>query len=87
MKKDDVKVTVDQGDVTIEGDASRERKTRPRSTIASRVSTARSPAASRFRRIRNADGIRCESKDGVLIVHIPKTKPEAASKPKQIKVD
>jgi HSP20 family protein len=34
----------------------------------------------------NAEGIRCENKDGVLTVHIPKTQVEKA-KPKQIKVD
>lgn len=49
VKKEDVKVTVDQGVITIEGERRQEETTRRRSTIASRASTVRSRVALRFR--------------------------------------
>jgi len=35
----------------------------------------------------NVEGIRCDNKDGVLTVHIPKTVPAEKHKAKQIKVE
>jgi HSP20 family protein len=87
VKKDDVKVTVDQGVITIEGERKQEQE--DKSEKYHRIERFHGTFARSFSLPENAttDGIRCESKDGILVVHIPKTKPEAAAKPKQIKVE
>jgi len=85
VKKEDVKVTVDSGMITIKGDRKQERndKTEKYHRVESFYGT--------FERSFtlpdniNADSIHCESKDGVLTVHIPKTEPQNAQ-PKQISV-
>jgi len=86
VKKDDVKVTVDRGVITIEGERRQEKeeKTEKQHRV-ERVygSFARSfllPDAV------NVEAIRCESKDGVLTVHVPKIAVEKP-KSKQIKVE
>ena len=86
VKKEDVKVTVDSGMITIEGERKqqKEEKTekfhRVESTYGSFTRSFSLPENS------NVEGIRCEDKDGVLTVHIPKTQTEKA-KAKQIKVE
>ena len=86
VKKDDVKVTVDRGVITIEGERRQEKEEKgEKRHRVERVygSFARSfllPDAI------NVDAIRCESRDGVLTVHVPKTAIEKP-KSKQIKVE
>jgi len=86
VKKEDVKVTVDQGMITIEGE--RRQQKEDKTEKYHRVETFQGNFSRSFSLPENvnADAIRCESKDGVLIVHIPKVE-VAAPKAKQIKVD
>ncbi|MEP7242099.1 MAG: Hsp20/alpha crystallin family protein [Gammaproteobacteria bacterium] len=86
VKKEDVKVTVDRGMLTIEGERKQEREDKTEKYH--RVESYRGSFSRSFSLPENidADAIRCESKDGVLVVHIPKTQP-AAAKSKQIKVE
>jgi HSP20 family protein len=86
VKKEDVKVTVDQGAITIEGERKQEKEDKTEKYH--RIESFRGSFSRTFSLPENADtdGIRCESKDGVLIVHIPKVKVETA-KAKQIKVE
>jgi HSP20 family protein len=86
VKKEDVKVTVDQGMITIEGERKQEKEDKTEKYH--RVESFHGTFSRSFSLPENAstDGIRCESKDGVLVVHIPKTKAEAP-KAKQIKVE
>jgi HSP20 family protein len=85
VKKEDVKVTVDGGMITIEGE--RKHKMEEKNEKYHRVesfygSFARSLALPDDV---NVDAIRCEDKEGVLTVHLPKTETEK-HKPKQITV-
>jgi HSP20 family protein len=86
VKKEDVKVTIDRDLITIEGERKQEKEDKTEKYH--RVESFHGTFSRTFSLPENAssDGIRCESKDGVLTVHIPKTKPEAA-KAKQIKVE
>jgi HSP20 family protein len=86
VKKEDVKVTVDGGMITIEGERKQQKEDkdekfhRVESFYGSFTRSFSLPENA------NADAIRCEDKDGVLTVHIPK---KAMEKPKakQIKVE
>lgn len=86
VKKEDVKVTVDQGMITIEGERKQEKEDKTEKYH--RVESFHGTFSRSFSLPENAsaDGIRCESKDGVLVVHIPKAKVEVP-KAKQIKVE
>jgi HSP20 family protein len=86
VKKEDVKVTVDQGMITIEGERKQDREDKTEKYH--RVESFHGTFSRSFSLPENVstEGIRCESKDGVLVVHIPKTKVEAP-KAKQIKVE
>jgi len=86
VKKEDVKVTVDQGMLTIEGERRQEREDKTEKYH--RVESFHGSFSRSFSLPENiyADAIRCESKDGVLVVHIPKVQ-AAAPKSKQIKVE
>jgi HSP20 family protein len=86
VKKDDVKVTVDQGMITIEGERKQEKEDKTEKYH--RIESFRGTFSRSFSlpENANADGIRCESKDGILVVHIPKVKVEPP-KAKQIKVE
>lgn len=77
MKKEDVKVTVDQGMITIEGERKQEKEDKTEKYH--RIESFHGSFSRSFSLPENVnvDGIRCESKDGVLVVHIPKTKAEA----------
>jgi HSP20 family protein len=85
VKKEDVKVTVDQGMITIEGERKQEKEDKTEKYH--RVESFQGSFTRSFSlpENANADAIRCESKDGVLTVHIPKTEPPK-SKAKQIPV-
>lgn len=86
VKKEDVKVTLDQGMLTIEGERKQEKEDKTEKYH--RVESFRGTFSRSFSLPENAspEGIRCESKDGVLTVHIPKVKVEAP-KARQIKVE
>ncbi|SRR5581483_8063861 len=85
VKKEDVKVTVDAGMITISGE--RKQETQSKSEKYHRVESFYGSFERSFSLPENvnSEAIRCESKDGVLTVHIPKVEPQK-SKPKQINV-
>ena len=85
VKKEDVKVTVDRGMITIKGERKQEKE--DKSEKYHRVESFYGAFERSFGLPENAnpDAITCDSKDGVLTVHIPKTQPQQ-SKPKQISV-
>jgi HSP20 family protein len=85
VKKEDVKVTVDQGMITIEGERKHEKDDKTEKYH--RVESFHGTFTRSFSlpENTNADAIRCESKDGVLTVHIPKAQ-TAKPKVKQIPV-
>ena len=85
VKKEDVKVTADGGMITIEGERKQHKEEK-----SEKFHHAESFYGSFSRSFAlpddvNADAIRCEDKDGVLTVHMPKTETHKA-KPKQITV-
>jgi HSP20 family protein len=85
VKKEDVQVTVDQGIITIKGERKQQKEEK----------------TEKFHRVENfygsfersfslpdsvnTDAIRCESKDGILTVHIPKTETQK-QEPKKIAI-
>jgi len=85
VKKEDVRVTFDDGMITISGERKQqeeqknERMHRVESFYGSFSRSFSVPDAI------DVDAIRAESKDGVLTVHVPKTQTEA-KQPTQIKV-
>jgi len=85
VKKEDVKVTVDGGMITIEGE--RKQRKEEKSEKFHRVESVTGNFTRSFTLPDNVDekNIRCESQDGVLTVHIPKTEIEKR-KPIEIKV-
>jgi HSP20 family protein len=86
VKKDDVKVTVDDGMITIQGE--RKQQKEETSEKFHRVESFHGNFVRSFTLPDNVDvaAIRCEDKDGVLTVRLPKT---ARDKPRarQIKVE
>jgi HSP20 family protein len=86
VKKEDVKVTIDQGVITIEGERRQEKEDKTEKYH--RVESFHGTFSRSFSLPENAstDDIRCESKDGVLTVRIPKVKAKAPEA-KQIKVE
>lgn len=84
VSKDNVKVTVQHGTITIEGE--RKQRTEEKTEKLHRVESFRGSFQRSFVLPENinADAIRCESKDGVLTVHIPKTE---KAQPKQIQIE
>jgi HSP20 family protein len=85
VKKEDVKVTVDGAMITIEGERRQEQQ--EKNEKMHRVETIYGSFSRSFSLPENADvsNIKCESKDGVLTVHIPKNG-TAKHKPIEIKV-
>jgi HSP20 family protein len=83
VKKEDVNVTVDNDAVTIAGERKFDRE--EKSERVHRRESFRGTFSRSLSLPDNADtsGIRAESKDGVLTVHIPKTKGE---RPKAIEI-
>jgi len=85
VKKEDVQVTFDQGMITVKGE--RKQQKADKNEKFHRVESFYGSFERSFSLPDNvnADAIRCESKDGVLTVHIPKSE-ASAHKPKQISV-
>jgi len=85
VKKEDVKVTVDGGLITIAGE--RKQQTEEKGEKFHRIESTYGSFVRSFTLPEdvNADAIRCEDKDGVLTVHLPKSE-ISKSKPKQITV-
>jgi HSP20 family protein len=85
VKKEDVKVTVDKGMITIEGE--RKQQKEDKNEKFHRVERLHGTFMRSFSLPENAniDAISCEDKDGVLTVRIPKTE-TGQSKPRQIRV-
>ena len=78
VKKEDVKVTLDQGMITIHGERKEEKETRDEKFH--RVESFRGAFSRSFSVPDNIDekAIRADSKDGVLTVHLPKSKATTA---------
>jgi HSP20 family protein len=85
VKKEDVQVTYHDGLITIKGE--RKQQTDDKTEKVHRVETFHGTFERRFSLPENvkSDAIRCESKDGVLTVHIPKAETRK-QEPKQITV-
>jgi HSP20 family protein len=86
VKKEDVKVTVDDGMITIEGE--RKQQKEDKNEKMHRVESFHGHFTRSFSLPDSVDesAIRCESKEGVLTVHIPKVQTQK-QQAKQIKVD
>lgn len=85
VKKEDVQVTFDDGMITIKGE--RKQQKEDKSEKYHRIESFYGSFERAFTLPENinADSIRCESKDGILTVHIPKMQTQKAQ-PKQISV-
>jgi len=85
VKKEDVQVTLHEGMLTIKGE--RKQHSEDKSEKYHRVESFYGSFERSFTLPNNADAdkITCESKDGILAVHIPKT-PASQPKAKQIAV-
>jgi HSP20 family protein len=85
VKREDVQVTLDGGIITIKGE--RKQHKEDKNEKFHRVESFYGSFERSFSVPDNvnADAIKCESKDGVLTVHIPKTE-VSKQKPKQIAV-
>jgi HSP20 family protein len=85
VKKEDVKVTVDGGMLTIQGE--RKQRTEDKNERQHRIESLYGSFTRSFTLPENVDvsNIKCDSQDGVLTVHIPKTATEK-HKPLEIKV-
>jgi HSP20 family protein len=86
VKKEDVKVTVSDGMITIEGE--RKQQKEDKNEKLHRIESFYGHFTRSFSLPESVDenAIRCESKDGVLTVHIPKAQTQK-QQPKQIKVE
>jgi HSP20 family protein len=86
VKKDDVKVTVEGNKITIEGERKQQKEDKDEKSI--RVESFYGTFTRSFQLPDDVvvDDIRCEDKDGVLTVHLPKSQ-ESRRQPKQIKVE
>ena len=85
MKKDDVRVTVEDGILSVSGERKSQKEDQKRNSIASSDPLALSDAASRCLKMPIATKVTAEFRDGVLKVHLPTT-PVAKSKATQVKV-
>jgi HSP20 family protein len=84
VKKEDVKINLADGVLTISGERKRDKEEKDANEI--RIESFYGTFSRSFSLPENVDttGIRAESKDGVLKVHVPKTAP---STPKAIAID
>jgi HSP20 family protein len=84
VKKEDVKITLNDGVITISGERKQEKEEKDANEI--RVESFYGTFSRSFSLPDNVDtsAIRAESKDGVLRVHVPK---KEAAKPKAIAID
>ena len=83
VKKEDVKIMLENGVITISGERKQQKESKDENEI--RIESFYGTFARSFSLPENVDasGVRAESKDGVLKVHIPK---KEVSKPKSITV-
>jgi HSP20 family protein len=83
VKKEDVKITLENGVICISGERKQQKETKDESEI--RVESFYGTFSRSFSLPDNIDasGVRAESKDGVLKVHIPK---KEVSKPKSVTI-
>lgn len=86
VRKEDVKVTVEQGTITIEGERKQEKQEKNEKFHRTESFHGTFMRSFSLPENANADAVRCESKDGLLTVHIPKVEKQA-SKAKKIPVD
>jgi HSP20 family protein len=86
VKKEDVKVTVDRGTITIEGE--RKQQKQEKTERFHRIESLYGNFTRSFSLPEdiNVEAIRCEEKDGVLTVHMPKLAAEKVAV-KNIKVE
>jgi HSP20 family protein len=86
VKKEDIQVSVDDGMITIKGE--RKQHKEDKSEKFHRMESFYGSFERRFSLPENvdADAVHCESKDGILTVHIPKTAESPKQKAKQITV-
>ncbi len=84
VRKEDVKVSLENGVITISGERKQEKEEKKENEI--RIESFYGTFSRSFALPDNIDekAVSAESKDGVLRVHIPKT---AAAKPKQIAIN
>jgi HSP20 family protein len=87
VKKEDVKVTFEGGVLSIQGE--RRQQTEEKSEKVHRTETFHGTFARSFALPDNisADAIKCESKDGILTVHVPKLPAKQTPQAKQIRVE
>jgi HSP20 family protein len=85
VKKEDVQVTLDAGMITIKGE--RKQQKADKNEKYHRIESFYGSFERRFSLPDNinADAVRCDSKDGILTVHIPKTETHKST-PKRINV-
>ena len=83
VKREDVEVTLDAGIISIKGE--RKQQKEDKNEKYHRIESFYGTFERSFSLPENvdADGVRCESNDGVLTIHIPKSEVQKA-KPKQI---
>ena len=86
VKKEDVKVTVENGVITIQGERKQDKDEKTEKYH--RVESVRGSFTRSFSLPENvsAEAIRCDSRDGVLTVRIPKAQP-SVREPRQIPVE
>ena len=86
VKKEDVKVTAHENMITIQGE--RKLQKQDKDEKYSQIESFHGTFTRRFALPSDADvaNIRCEDRDGVLTIHIPKS-PSTKSKPIEIKVE
>ncbi len=85
VKKEDVKVTVDRGMLTIEGERKQQKEEKDEKYHQIESFHGSFSRSFSLPDDVNVDAIRCEDKDGVLTVHLPKTQAHK-TKPKEITV-
>ena len=84
VRKEDVKVTLQDGVITLEGERKREKEQAGESDILVESFYGTFSRSFTLPKDANAQAIRAESRDGVLQIHIPKT---PSAKPKPIAID
>jgi HSP20 family protein len=85
VKKEDVHVTFDDGMLTISGERKQEKEEKGEKFHRTESLYGAFSRSFSLPESINTAGIRADSKDGVITVHVPKTKTEA-QKPKEIKI-
>jgi HSP20 family protein len=86
VKKEDVKVTVDDGMITIQGERKQQKEDKYEKMHRVESFYGKFTRSFSLPEGVDEDAIRCDSKEGILTVHIPKAQTQK-QQPKQIKVD